>query len=83
MTYLMWRLHRNQLLLAGGLLIVLTAVLLLVPKSDGHLIEVIEFATIVVPLLLGLFWGAPLLAKEFEEGTNGLAWTQCVTRVAG
>ena len=34
----------------------------------------------VVPLLFGLFWGAPLLAKEFEDGTHNLAWTQGVTR---
>jgi hypothetical protein len=80
MNYLMWRLHRNQLLTAAGLLIVLTAVLLLIPKSERDLIQVIEFATIVVPLLLGLFWGAPLLAKEFEDGTTGFAWTQSVTR---
>jgi hypothetical protein len=37
-------------------------------------------ATITIPLLFGLFWGAPLLAKEFEDGTHGLAWTQGVTR---
>jgi hypothetical protein len=33
-----------------------------------------------IPLLFGLFWGAPLLGKEFEDGTHGLAWTQGVTR---
>ena len=80
MTHLMWRLHRNQLLVAGAALIVLTAVLLILPKGDKNAIEAIVYVTIVVPLLLGLFWGAPLLAKEFEEGTNGLAWTQGVTR---
>ncbi len=32
------------------------------------------------PLLLGVFWGAPLLAREFELGTHNLAWTQGVTR---
>ena len=34
----------------------------------------------VVPLLFGLFWGAPLVAKEFEDGTHNLAWTQGVSR---
>src|SRR6266851_8927163 len=38
-------------------------------------------ATMAVPLLLGLFWGAPLLAREFEDGTHNLAWTQGVTRI--
>jgi len=34
----------------------------------------------VVPALLGLFWGAPLLAREFESGTYRLAWTQSISR---
>ena len=80
MTYLMWRLHRSQLLIAAGALVILTAALLTIPSSDNHVIEAIVYVTIVAPLLLGLFWGAPLLAKEFEDGTNGLAWTQGVTR---
>jgi hypothetical protein len=29
--------------------------------------------------LVGAFWGAPLLAAEFERGTNALAWTQSVS----
>jgi hypothetical protein len=37
-------------------------------------------ATVAIPLLFGLFWGAPLLGREFEDGTHGLAWTQGVTR---
>jgi hypothetical protein len=44
------------------------------------LITNLLFATMTIPLLFGLFWGAPLLAKEFEDGTHGLAWTQGVTR---
>jgi hypothetical protein len=35
---------------------------------------------LVVPPLLGIFWGAPLVAREFETGTYRLAWTQGVTR---
>jgi ABC-type transport system involved in multi-copper enzyme maturation permease subunit len=34
----------------------------------------------VVPLLVGMFWGAPLLARELERGTHRLAWTQSVPR---
>jgi hypothetical protein len=44
------------------------------------LITNLLFATMAIPLLFGLFWGAPLLGKEFEDGTHGLAWTQGVTR---
>jgi hypothetical protein len=44
------------------------------------LITNLLLATMAIPLLFGLFWGAPLLGKEFEDGTHGLAWTQGVTR---
>ncbi len=33
-----------------------------------------------VPLLLGMFLGAPLLPREFASGTHQLMWTQGVTR---
>jgi len=33
-----------------------------------------------VPGLLGVFWGAPLVARELESGTYRLAWTQSVSR---
>lgn len=34
----------------------------------------------VIPIVAGIFIGAPLLAREFERRTIGLAWTQSVTR---
>jgi hypothetical protein len=37
-------------------------------------------ALIAIPALLGMFWGAPLVARELESGTYRLAWTQSVTR---
>jgi len=36
---------------------------------------------LAVPALIGMFWGAPLVAREFETGTYCLAWTQGVSRV--
>jgi len=41
------------------------------------------FSTLVmvVPILAGVFWGAPLVARELEAGTYRLVWTQSVTRV--
>jgi hypothetical protein len=35
---------------------------------------------VIVPALIGVFWGAPLVARELESGTYRLAWTQSVTR---
>ena len=80
MNYLVWRLHRIQVLTVAAALVALTIVLLLIPSKDKLAISVLVYATIGVPLLLGLFWGAPLLATEFENGTHSLAWTQGITR---
>jgi len=33
-----------------------------------------------LPMLIGVFWGAPLIAREIEQGTHRLAWTQSVSR---
>jgi hypothetical protein len=33
-----------------------------------------------LPMLVGVFWGAPLIARELETGTYRLAWTQSITR---
>jgi ABC-2 family transporter protein len=34
----------------------------------------------VVPGLIGIFWGAPLIARELEAGTHRLVFNQSVTR---
>lgn len=48
-------------------------------RGDGVLFDLVVL-TGAVPALLGLFWGAPLVAREVEAGTHLLAWTQGVTR---
>ncbi len=35
---------------------------------------------IAAPVILGMFWGAPLVARELEAGTQTLAWNQSITR---
>jgi ABC-type transport system involved in multi-copper enzyme maturation permease subunit len=35
---------------------------------------------IVAPVIIGIFWGAPLIARELETRTFALAWTQSITR---
>lgn len=37
-------------------------------------------AVILAPAVIGVFWGAPLVAREFETGTFRLAWIQSITR---
>ncbi|MFA1540878.1 ABC transporter permease subunit [Actinomadura monticuli] len=34
----------------------------------------------LVPVVIGVFWGAPLIARELELGTHRLVWNQSVTR---
>jgi hypothetical protein len=35
---------------------------------------------LLLPVLIGLFWGAPLVARELEHGTHRLVWTQGISR---
>jgi hypothetical protein len=37
-------------------------------------------AVLIAPAIIGIFWGAPLVARELETGTCRLAWNQSVTR---
>jgi hypothetical protein len=50
----------------------------------GNLDHVLFFGTVFLlvaaPALIGLFWGAPLIAREVEAGTHRIAWNQSVTR---
>jgi hypothetical protein len=48
-------------------------------RSGDKLGIVLKVVVEIVPALVGLFWGAPLVARELESGTYRLAWTQ-VTR---
>jgi hypothetical protein len=46
-----------------------------------HLVYLLGALLIVLlPAVIGLFWGAPLIARELESGTFRLAWNQTVTR---
>ena len=35
---------------------------------------------LLAPAITGVFWGAPLIARELETGTDRLTWNQSVTR---
>jgi ABC-type transport system involved in multi-copper enzyme maturation permease subunit len=43
-------------------------------------INLVNYGLVVLPALAGAFVGAPLVAREIENGTHRLAWTQAVTR---
>jgi len=46
----------------------------------GALLESVSALGALLPVALGLLVGGPMLAREFEQGTHRLAWTQSVTR---
>jgi hypothetical protein len=38
------------------------------------------FLVVLLPAIIGAFWGAPLIAREIEAGTHRLVWNQSITR---
>ncbi|MFL6140873.1 MAG: ABC transporter permease [Labedaea sp.] len=90
MVWLTWRQHRPQLLVTTAILLILGTVLLVhglradalagpaLGDQFSGLFDAISWLPLA-PALIGLFWGTPVLAKEFERGTHRLAWTQSVS----
>ncbi|MGD0702503.1 MAG: ABC transporter permease [Trebonia sp.] len=51
-------------------------------NAHDQLLKVIAQAIpLSLPAILGMFWGAPLVARELESGTFRLAWTQGCSRL--
>jgi hypothetical protein len=48
-----------------------------VPSHATYLMNSVVF----LPVLVAVFWGVPLLAREFEQRTLPLAWSQDVSRL--
>jgi hypothetical protein len=43
-------------------------------------VQLLTFVLSGIPVLIGMFVGAPLLAREYEAGTFRFAWTQATSR---
>ncbi|GAB3802386.1 transporter [Micromonospora zhanjiangensis] len=43
-------------------------------------LNLVAVLLLILPMLVGMFWGAPLVAREVEQGTHRFAWTQGVGR---
>jgi hypothetical protein len=91
MVWLTWRQHRAQVLVTAGFLAAVGMLLLVNGRGaeglpdealNGRYQSLYTYISWlpVVPLVAGLFWGAPVLARELERGTHRLAWTQSVSR---
>lgn len=48
--------------------------------QNGAFTSLVQDLVMAFPLVLGILWGAPLVPREFEAGTEDFAWTQGVTR---
>jgi hypothetical protein len=77
MMWLTWRQHRAQVLATAAFLLV-AGVYLVVSGEAAY--PALSLLLPLAPILVGIFWGAPVLAREAERGTHRLAWTQSVSR---
>jgi len=95
MLWLAWRQFRAQAALALGATVVVVVALAVTrghvvaaygTAGDNELtgfyvwLRLLGTGLIGVPAVIGAFWGAPLLTREFEDRTYRLAWTQSITR---
>lgn len=49
-------------------------------SRDNFMDQTLDILSRAVPALVGIFWGAPLLAREYETGTFRVAWTQTISK---
>ncbi|WP_206788945.1 ABC transporter permease subunit [Amycolatopsis sp. MtRt-6] len=89
MTWLTWRQFRLPALSVFAGLIAIALVLAvtgpdLVGRTDFSDQDVLFSGTILVlyllPAVIGVFWGVPMITRELESGTHSLVWNQTVTR---
>jgi hypothetical protein len=86
MTWLTWRQLRVPVLSVYAFLAV-AGVILAVTRPDGtyfthqeSLYTGSQVGVHLLPILLGVFWAVPMIARELETGTHNLVWNQSITR---
>jgi ABC-2 family transporter protein len=80
MIWLAWRQSRAQAMIALAAVLAVTAAAFASGRTDTTIRLWLSVFAVVVPGLLGAFWGAPLVAGELESGSFRLAWTQDISR---
>ncbi len=83
--WLTWRQHRWAIVVMS-VVALLAAYGLVSAETEFRLsMKLVSFYSLIVQLgfgaLIGVFWGAPLIARELEERTYFVAWGQDVTPV--
>jgi ABC-type transport system involved in multi-copper enzyme maturation permease subunit len=89
MTWLTWRQFRVPALsVFAGLLAIALVLAITGPDLVGRtsfsdqdvLFGGTIFALYLLPAVIGVFWGVPMVTRELEHGTHSLVWNQTVTR---
>lgn len=89
MTWLTWRQFRTPALSVFAALIVIGVVLAITgPELVGRtnfsdqdtMFGGTILALYLLPAVIGVFWGVPMITRELESGTHNLVWNQTVTR---
>ncbi|MGH3209609.1 MAG: hypothetical protein ACRDNO_17805 [Trebonia sp.] len=81
MIWLAWRQSRAQTMITLAAVLAVAAAAFATGRTDTTLRLWLSVLAVVVPGLLGVFWGAPLVAGELESGSFRVAWTQDVSRI--
>jgi hypothetical protein len=81
MRWLAWRQARTQIAVAAAATAAVAVAAAAAGRGDGTVRQWLSVLVVVVPGILGVFCGAPLVAGELESGSFRLAWTQDVSRV--
>lgn len=50
------------------------------PSLQGGGVNLVVLLILALPFLVGMFVGVPLIAREYNEGTNLLIWTRSISR---
>src|SRR3984893_3333002 len=80
MIWLAWRQSRAQAIIALAAVLAVTTASFVWGRTDTTIRLWLSVFAVVVPGLLGAFWGAPLVAGELESGSFRLVWTQDISR---
>jgi ABC-2 family transporter len=89
MTWLTWRQFRIQAVSVFGALAAIGVLLAITgPELVGRtnfsdmdfMFGGTAIAVYLLPLVIGVFWGVPMITREVETGTHNLVWNQTITR---